>query len=182
MASQSLLSERENLQNPNLVIYLLNCAKNKACTITTIQRFADDLNCIAFLLQEPWCENSELPPIHRSFDGFAPTVKKQGAVTYISRNRGIETTVIFTYAHSFIGTTLVPGLPSFTLYNMYSPGHPKHLEKLVESLKPKPSSIFMGDLNAYHEWWQGSYVGPKRSRLSQIQRLKNPSIAIAKLV
>jgi hypothetical protein len=37
----------------------------------------------------------------------------------------------------------------------------------------------MGDLNAHNEWWQGSYVDPKRSRLSQIQRLKNPSIAIA---
>jgi hypothetical protein len=154
MASQSLLSEREKFQNSNLVIYLLNCAKNQACTITTIQHFADDPNCIAFLLQEPWCENSELPPIHPSFDCFTPTVKKPGAVTYIRRNRGIETTVIFTYAYSFIGTTLlVPELPSFTLYNMYSPGHPKHLAKLVESLKPKPSSIFMGDPNAHHEWW-----------------------------
>jgi hypothetical protein len=37
----------------------------------------------------------------------------------------------------------------------------------------------MEDPNAHHEWWQGSYVGPKLSRLSQIQRLKNPSIAIA---
>jgi hypothetical protein len=145
-----------------------------------IQHFSDDPNCIAFLLQEPLRENSDLPPIYPSFDCFTPTVKKPGTVTYIRRNRGIETTVIFTYAHSFLGTTLlVPGLPSFTLYNMYFPGHPKHLEKLVESLKPKPSSIFMGDLNTHHEWWQGSYVSSKRSRLSQIQRLKNPSIAIA---
>jgi hypothetical protein len=62
---------------------------------------------------------------------------------------------------------------------MYSQGHPKHLAKLIESLKPKPSSIFIGDLNAHHEWWQGSYIGPKQSSLSQTQRLKNPSTAIA---
>jgi hypothetical protein len=145
MASQSCLPEREKFQNTNLVIYLLNCAKNQPCTVTTIQHFADNPNCIAFPSQEPWCENNELPPLHPYFDCFTPTAKRPGAVTYIRRNRGIETTVIFTHAHSFIGTTLLlPGLPCFTLYNMYSPEHPKHLAKLIESLKPKPSSIFYG--------------------------------------
>jgi hypothetical protein len=165
MASQSCLSEREKFQNTNLVIYLLNCAKNQAFTVTTIQHFADNSNCIPFLLQEPWCENNEFPPVHPSFNYFTPTAKRLRAVTYIRRNRDIETTVIFT--HSFIKTTLlVPRLPYFTLYNIYSPKHPKHLAKLIESLKPKPSSIFMGDLNAHHEWWQGSYIGLKRSSLS----------------
>jgi hypothetical protein len=62
----------------------------------------------------------------------------------------------FSENNSFIGVTLqFHSLPSFTVYNFYSPGRPTAFVSLIKSFIPANSAIIMGDLNAHHGWWYG---------------------------
>jgi hypothetical protein len=61
-----------------------------------------------------------------------------------------------TYKDSFIGTYIsLSEAVKFTLYNFYSPGHPKSLASLLDDFRPSLPCILLGDFNAHHEWWYG---------------------------
>jgi hypothetical protein len=65
-------------------------------------------------------------------------------VSYVWTQLVARTT--FTYKDSFIGThiSLLEAV-NFTLYNFYSPGHPKSLASLLDDFGPSLPCILLGD-------------------------------------
>jgi hypothetical protein len=150
------MSTTTALHTPRRTAYirLLNCAKKKLATELIIQQATADPQCLALLLQEPWNEADRgLPPDTPGFDLFSPVPTRPRCVTYV--RRGISAVQRFTDGDSFLETTITVGGSTFSLLNFYSPGHPKHVAKLVSErfTIPPASCILLGDLNAHHPWW-----------------------------
>jgi hypothetical protein len=135
---------------------LLNCAKNHATTVSTIQHAANDTTVFALLLQEPWCTKDGLPPDHPDFYIHYPTNKEPKCITYIRRHKDITARLSFSHGTSFLGTSFTIAERSFTLYNFYSPPRTPALSELLSTFQPADSSIIMDDLNTHHPWWMGS--------------------------
>jgi hypothetical protein len=157
-----------NNQNPKTTsnvqchIQLLNCAKNKPATLAAFHSFASQPECLFFCLQEPWCGPNKspplhpTPPLHPNFNLFTPTPLSPKCATYIRCNKGLSAHTTFTYKDSFISTHIsLSEAVKFTLYNFYSPGHPKSLASLRDDFRPSLPCILLGDFNAHHEWWYG---------------------------
>jgi hypothetical protein len=63
----------------------------------------------------------------------------------------------FQYSNFAIAITIQPiDHPPTTIYNVYSQERPIHAANLLPEHIPKLPAIFMGDLNAHHQWWYGS--------------------------
>jgi hypothetical protein len=70
-ATRKTSAQISSLANPFLLLFiLLNCAKNSNATITTIEHYAKNLECIALCLQEQWCDTNKTPPTHPDFESF----------------------------------------------------------------------------------------------------------------
>jgi hypothetical protein len=96
------------------------------------------------------------PPLHPNFNLFTPTPLSPKCATYIRCNKGLSAHTTFTYKDSFISTHIsLSEAVKFTLYNFYSPGHPKSLASLRDDFRPSLPCILLGDFNAHHEWWYG---------------------------
>jgi hypothetical protein len=135
-------------------IRLLNCTKKKLATESIIQQATADPQCLALLLQEPWNKADRgLPPNTPGFDLFSPTPLRPKYITYV--RRGTSATQRFTDGDSFLEMIITIGGMSFSLLNVYSPGHPKHIAQLITTRfrTPPDSCILLGDLNAHHLWW-----------------------------
>jgi hypothetical protein len=143
-----------NLRTSTVHIQLLNCAKGKDTTIINIRTFSQQLDCIIFILQEPWLEREGQPPTHPDFDLYTPTPIKPLYATYIRRGYNIVASTEFTHGRSFLGSyIIINNSLSFYLYNFYSPGYPKAFADLCKSFTPKSPCILMRDLNAHHPLW-----------------------------
>jgi hypothetical protein len=87
----------DNLRTSTVHIQLLNCAKGKDTTIINIRTFSQQLDCIIFILQEPWLEREGQPPTHPDFDLYTPTPIKPLCATYIRRGYNIAASTEFTH-------------------------------------------------------------------------------------
>jgi hypothetical protein len=144
----------DNLTSSTVGIQLLNCAKGKDTTIINIRSFSHQLDCIIFILQEPWLERGGQPPTHPDFDLYTLTPVKPLWATYIRRGYNITASTEFTHRRSFLGSYMtINHSLSFHLYNFYSPGYPKAFADFCKSFIPKSPCILMGDLNAHHPLW-----------------------------
>jgi hypothetical protein len=139
-----------------LTARLLNCARNHATTVSTIQNAAKDISVFALLLQEPRCNKNKLPPEHADFYIHYPTDNEPKCVTYIRRHKDITARLSFSTGSSFLGSSIKIADSSFTLHNFYSPPKTQALSTLLSTFQPADSSIIMGDLNTHHPWWMGS--------------------------
>jgi hypothetical protein len=130
----------------------LNCARNSNATISTIQFYASLSECIAYCLQEPWCNTGNVPPSDPDFNCFYSSPLKPKCVIYICRSPALNAYISYIADDSFIGVTLqFTSLPPVTLYNLYSPGYPTAFVSLLEFFTPSNSASLIGDLNGYHE-------------------------------
>jgi len=138
-------------------VQLLNCAQGQAMTISALQHFAWKSENLICLLQEPWCDRHRNPPSLPGFDTFTPSPTKPKCVTYVCHTSGLSATTVFTTQDSFLGTKITSSniQKSFTLFNFYSPGRAEPLAAILPTLKLPNDCLLMGDLNAYHPWWQG---------------------------
>jgi hypothetical protein len=94
-----------------------------------------------------------VPKTKFQFDLFSPTPLLPKCVTYV--RRGTTAVQCFTDGDSFLELVVTIGETSFSLLNFYSPGHPKHVAKLLTTRFPMPpeACILLGDLNAHHPSW-----------------------------
>ena len=140
-------------------VQLFNCARGHATTISTLRDFARKTENLICLIQEPWCDRHGNPPLLLNFNLDLPTPTKSRWVTYVRQLPGLSATTTFTARNSFLGTTITlqqeQHTTSFTIFNLYSPGRPEPLAALLPSLNIPANCPIMGDLNAYHLWWQG---------------------------
>jgi hypothetical protein len=144
-------------------------------TIIDIRTFLRQLDCIIFILQEPWLEREGQPPTHPDFDLYTPTPIKSLWATYIRRGYNIVASTEFTHGRSFLGSHIINNSLSFYLYNFYSPGYLKAFADLCKSFTPKSPCILMGDLNPHHPLWYGHGGGIPNKDL----RRNAPSNSIA---
>src|ERR1700738_2672335 len=155
----------------------LNCARGEGTTLSALQKFAGDDQCIALVIQEPHLDRHNLPPQHPVFESHVPPLAKPRCVTYVRKIPGLTATTVFSHQDSFLGTRIHirsskpsthsrtknqndddgPKVVEFTLYNFYSPGRPLAIANLLASghFVPDKNSIVMGDLNAHDTWWYG---------------------------
>jgi ribonuclease HI len=150
----------------------LNCAKGHATTIDIIQKSAQDNQCFALLLQEPWVEKDNTPPQHPLFNSYFPSNKPK-CVIYTKKNIIAHPT--FMYKDSYIGLKInLENNSQFTLYNFYSPGVSRSFSDLITTTGfiPNTSSIIMGDFNSHHPWW-GAHLHVHKRRLEHDNIIAN---------
>jgi hypothetical protein len=101
-------------------------------------------------------QKNKPPPDHPDFTIFSPSTKNPKRATYIRISACLQPYIHFQYSNFAIAITIQPNdHPPITIYNVYSPGRPIHAANFLPEHIPKLPAIFMGDLNAHHQWWYG---------------------------
>jgi hypothetical protein len=132
---------------------MLNCARSEGTTYSVIKEFAKQPNCTVFMLQEPWLAKNKPPPDHPDFTIISPSTKNPKCATYIRISACPQPYIHFQYSNFAIPITIQPiDHPPTTIYNVYSPGRPIHAANLLLEHILRLPAIFMGDLNAHHQW------------------------------
>lgn len=106
-------------------------------------------------LQEPWLSSSGSPPSLPGFQLFTPSGGRIRCATYVRLSSNLQPALIFQHLDSFLGVSISLGDEMFSLYNFYSPGHPRAAAQLFESFVPARNCLLMGDFNAHHPLWYG---------------------------
>jgi hypothetical protein len=140
------------------VVQILGCARGEGTTYSAIKEFAKQPICTVFMLQEPWSEKNKPPLDHPDFTIFSPSTKNPKCATYIRISACLQPYIHFQCRNFAIAIAIqsIDHYLPLTIYNVYSPGRQIHAANVLPEHIPNPPAIFMGDLNAHHQWWYGS--------------------------
>jgi hypothetical protein len=82
---------------------------------------------------------------------YTPVATKPQIATYFRKYEKVIAETIYTHEQSFLGLKIwIPHLPTFKLYNIYSPEQLNIFAKLTESFPTRFTTILIGGLNAHY--------------------------------